>query len=193
MRPKLKIIYSDIYDRSVYDWKFNDEKYDSYRKDTQEFPRYVKKLQVKWDKINDKVFLTTSKVSGLKWKENVISCYVVPKVRPFSDPLTINTSNELDFQIETITHELVHRLLHQNIDKIKSEKFKKEFKSESMSTYNHILVHAILKLTYLHMFGEYKTKQYIKKYDKLPKSYQRVWEIVGKYGAKELISDFISK
>jgi len=54
-----------------------------------------------------------SKITNLNWSEKQIICYVVGKAIPFSDPLTLPVYKKIDYAVDMLTHELIHRLFTQ--------------------------------------------------------------------------------
>lgn len=183
-KPELWIYYSNIYDKRIHEWKGL-----KYKDFSTEGYEYRKRLQEIWDKVERKVFNTISKVSGLEWHKPIIDCYVVQKAIPFSMPLTIRIKKDMEDQIETIIHELIHNILVQNRDRRKKKDYRRYGKL-SKTTKIHILVNAIEKETLLKIYGKRKTKRLIKKYEKWP-DYKKAWEIVEKEGSKKIIKDCI--
>ena len=195
--PKIKFRYSNIYNKnySKYKWvqerlKKEGKKYPSYEK----IMKYIKEIEPIWRKIEKKVLTELSKISGLKWKEEKIICYVVGYATPFSDPLTMPIyQRNQDYFIDTLIHELIHQLFTQQGNSNKSSKswkyiFKK-YKKESYNTKIHIPLHAIHSCIYLKFFTEKRMQKGIDYISFLP-DYKRSWEIVQKEGYKEIINEF---
>ena len=186
MKPKLRIEYYWIYDKQIQEWKGL-----KYTTDYKKAKKYRDKLQKKWNKFDKKIFDSISKVSGLKWKKQVIDCYLVTKTTPFSMPMTIPMRTGMRELIETITHELVHNILVQNWDRIIKKDYKKKYGEMSKKAEIHILVHSILKEAMINVFGEKKTKEYIKKKQENLSDYKTAWDIVEKEGSKKIIKECI--
>lgn len=186
IKPQLIIEYSWIYDKQIQEWKGL-----KYTTDYKKAKKYRDKLQKKWNKFDKKIFDSISKVSGLKWKKQVIDCYLVTKTTPFSMPMTIPMRTGMRELIETITHELVHNILVQNWDRIIKKDYKKKYGEMSKKAEIHILVHSILKEAMINVFGEKKTKKYIKKKQENLSDYKTAWDIVEKEGSKRVIIDCI--
>ena len=182
----LNFNYSWIYDQNIHWWNRKRLNPNSYKKTSS----YIKKLENKWNKIDKTVFDTISELSNLKWKNKEIECYVVNAlIYSFSVPLTITTKNDLDQQIEILIHELIHNIWIQNLDKIKIKDYNKYGKL-NQNTKIHILVHAIEKEVLIKLFGDEKTKKYIKTYDK-SSDYKKAWNIVEKEGSRRIIREWI--
>lgn len=187
--PKLRIIYSWVYDGVLHE--YHKKKY--LKKEYKEGLVRAKRLQKRWDKIEAKVFRAMSKVSGLKWKDKVIDCFIVKYVSmPFSQPMTIWMWQKGEYLLETIVHELVHQLFIQNQGRVKysDSRIAKKYKKESLNVRIHTPTHAVLKLTLEKVFGKEKTKHFIKAYNHLPE-YKKAWQIVEKEGAENIIKDAI--
>ncbi len=194
MNPEIEFRYSGIYDaryrNSIKIQEFlkkNKEKYPSI--DTIE--KYISKIKPLWKEHEKKILIGLSKITGLKWKEERIICYIIGYGRCFSDPLTVKLfKNKNDF-IDTLTHELIHQIQFQNDNKLKKWwKFVyKRYRKESRLTKNHILLHAIHSRLMLDLFGEKRLKREIKNSQKFP-DYKRSWDIVEKEGYENIIKEF---
>lgn len=193
MIPKIIFKYSWIYDQN---WKMWIK---CYKKEAREWPSYKKILKYivtveKLWKINGNAILKElSKVTGLKWKSDVI-CYVVGRCRPFSDPLTLPVYNKQPNKfIDVLTHELIHNLFTQGQNFKKSKKaheyIEEKHNNESLTTKHHILVHAIHTHIYLKFFNEKRLERDIKWSNPYP-DYKRAWEIVKREGYKNIIQEF---
>ena len=197
MIPEIEFRYSNIYDDSYrnYLWvqkrlKKEKRKYPSHR----EILNYIKKIEEVWDKIEKNVLKELSNISGLKWKEKKIICYVVGYANPFSDPLTIPIYiKDYDYFIDILIHELIHQIFTQegNLDKSKKSwnyLFKK-YKKETWNTKIHIPLHAIHSQIYLKFFNKNRMQKDIS-YVSGFKDYKRSWEIVLKETPDKIIKDF---
>jgi hypothetical protein len=126
---KLVFKYSDIYDAH---WK--------------EFMRAIRKTSDYWiyklpypkeeaiekyvDKLNSGRGLWPGKdgerclkmiepLTGLKWKEKTIACYIVGNCIPFSSPLTVFMTYDYQTLLNNLTHELIHIILSDNYLQLK--------------------------------------------------------------------------
>jgi hypothetical protein len=185
MIPKLKIVYSGIYDEMLH--AYHRKSYTKQARIAGE--RYARALQRKCDRIMPRAFQTMASISGLRWRERVIWGYVVRYLRHpgISHPLTLRMNQNWQGQIELLIHELAHQLIVQNLDKsrFKQSWIWRKYKNENPRTLWHIPVHAILKLTLSKLFGTKATARHIAKY-KLA-DYKRAWQIVEIEGAEKLI------
>jgi hypothetical protein len=185
MIPKIVFTYSWIYHQL---WK-KQLKYDE--RSINKFHRYIKKVERYWNKHDKKILKEISKVSGLKWKEKTIKCYIVEDIAPFSDPLTISIYDDITWFVDSLTHELIHQIFIQNeatMNKSFDYLFRK-YKKEPLNTVIHIPVHAIHAAVFLKVFGKKRLNREInimKKYA----AYGKSWKIVQNEGHENIIKEF---
>lgn len=194
--PKVEFVCSWIYHRNWEEWiklypKAKKQPYPSWG----EVIKYSKKIESRWRRVESKILKELSKVAGLKWKKQTIPCYLVGKCRSFSDPLTLHISYKTDNRfIDVLTHELIHQLFIQNLketDKVWVY-LRKKYSKESITTQNHIFLHAIHQNVLLKLFGKRRLNEDISWSKDFP-DYKRSWEIVGKEGYKNVIKEFTSR
>lgn len=190
--PRVSIVYSPIYDKELHrilnlgkklKSEFNWNEREKYGKD------YAKKLQEKWDSGPYKSLSVMSKVSGLPWRESVVTCYLISNeeyFRSFSDPLTVRIRENMEECIDVLIHEMTHRLLLQNMDKVKNNSVLVKYRNENETTRHHIPVFAILKALYQELYGLDKFQKIKSRYKNKP-HYLRAIEIVEKEGIENLL------
>ena len=190
---KIIFRYSRIYDeiwREVMKNKKKDKDYPSQRK----ILNYIKKVEQLWRKDERKIFTELSKITGLKWKEEKMVCYVIGRSRPFSDPLTMPIyKRTLDRFIHILIHEFIHNLFVQNFKESKKAftYFRKKYEKENWSTVLHIIVHAIHSHIFLKFHNEKQLKREIEIASGFPNpAYKKSWQIVQKEGYKNIIQEF---
>lgn len=100
--PKIKFIHSFPYDRMLTGYE---NKTCSERR-VKEVGRHIKRLQIRWSKINNSAFRTLETIIKNKWQEKEIRCYVVKhfKYSGISNPLTIKLAPDFDFILATLIH-----------------------------------------------------------------------------------------
>ena len=188
MKPKIEFVYSVIYD-SQYREFFKIKKYPS----RNSIIKYIKEIKKIWNKQEIKILKEISKVSGLKWKEKEIKCYVIGAGRPISNPLTISIFyyKNKNYFVDSLTHELIHQIQMQ--DDGKWHKWwgylEKTYGRESFTTKAHISIHAIHWKLILNLFDEKRLKNEIK-FSSRWKEYERSREIVEKEGYGNIIKKF---
>lgn len=148
---------------------------------------HVRKMEREWAKHGRKILREIVRVTRLKWREKEIVCYITAGVIPYSDPLTLNLRSDID----TLTHELIHRILSdpENWKRIKYNwmKLMKKYKDEPQKTKTHVIVHSIHAAILEKLFGENRLINE-KKAVRDPK-YIRSWEIVDLDGYENIIKE----
>jgi len=192
--PKIIFTYSLTYDQNCKEWTKlflkKRVKYPSSRK----VISYTKEVKTLWKKYEKRILEELSRITGLKWKEDEIPCYVVGRIIPFSDPLTLPFyEKHPDYFIDVLVHELIHQLFTQNGNLKRSEKawkfINRKYKKESRNTRIHIPVHAFHSHIYLKFFDENRLRRDINLIKSAP-DYIKSWELVKKTGYKKIIDEF---
>lgn len=190
--PKVVFRYSRIYDqvyrRSKVKLRRGPKKYPS----TKKILKYIKRVEKLWRKDERKVLSEISKAIGLKWKSKFIICYVVGRSIPFSSPLTMPIyEKHPDYFVDVLTHELIHNLFVQNMDKSKRawNYIFKRYKRFSWNTKTHIPLHAIHTHIYLKFYSEKRLERDIRLISFLP-DYDKSWRTVQKEGYEKIIKEF---
>jgi hypothetical protein len=198
MIPKIRFIYSTIYDNH---WKENaqynptykimrNEKYPS----QEEIKKYMKKIQKEWGKIEGNILKELAKIAHLKWSAKYIRAYVVGYATPFSDPLTIPIyPNNFSWFIDVLTHELIHQLFFQKGNDEKTRKawnyFFKRYSRETERTIIHIPLHAI----HAHIYKKYYPKERFEREINIMKrfpDYKRSWDIVMQETPEKILTEW---
>lgn len=187
--PRIEFCYSWVYDNHWREFYPNCEGYPS----SEKIEKNLLRIKTEWQKCGDEILKELEKISGLKWRDKTIPCYVVGKCIPFSSPLTIMVYGDypLDYVADVLTHELVHRLLIQNetqTGNIWKYLFRK-YKKEEFNTIIHIPVHAIHCHIFMKYFGEERLKREMEIMKDLP-DYKRSWNIVMEEGAEKIMEEF---
>ncbi len=193
--PKINFIYSWVYDNHWREVYKKEKDYPSERK----IRNYIEKVEKLWKKKDKKILEEMAKISGLKWKDKGINCYVVGRCRPFSCPLTMPVYLKYpDYFIDVLIHELFHQLFIQDETfvrngRTKSKKvwdyFFRKYKNESLVTKIHIPLLAMHKYIYLKFFDENRLERDKEQIKRL-KDYKKAWEVVEKEGYKNIIKNF---
>src|SRR3989338_8359521 len=150
--PHVVFTYSDVYDLTLQRKPYTD-------KGLMKGWRFSQKVQKRWNKVERKTLGAMSRVSGLKWQEDKIDCFLVTKSKhyhAFSYPLTLTMWNNISWMFFILIHELGHRLKVQNSKNLKPLR-KSGLKSYSKETPNvrvHLAVMAIEFLTIKKLYGK---------------------------------------
>jgi len=190
--PKIVFKYSWIYDQI---WKEvlldKKKKYPLPRK----ILNYIKKVEKIWRKEEKKVLTELTRITYLKWKVKSISCYIVGRCKPFSEPLTMPIYEKYpDYFIDVLTHELIHQLFIQNEKELEKSwhYIWRKYKRETNKTKIHIPLYAIHSYIYYKFFNEKRLKRDIKLISFLP-DYKKSWQIVQKESYKDIINEFVKR
>jgi hypothetical protein len=191
IKPKLIIKYSRIYDGVLHQFRGLD-----FKDERTKYQTYCNGLQKMWERRD--LFSIISRISGLPWKEKEIPCYIVKSGACLSDPLTVvtdsiqveSTVKRKGIQVRIIIHELIHRLLDQNADRVK---YPKRYNKLSETVREHVLVHAIQKEVLATFYLPEKRKYIGHNVPSSDPKYAEAWDIVNKEGAKKIIKECIKK
>lgn len=189
--PEIRFKYSWVYDDHWRAFYSEEKEWPSCKK----LEGNIVRIEREWQKKGELVLKEMSKISGLKWREKNIDCYVVGKCMPFSFPLTIMAYKDhpIDYTVDVLTHELVHQLFCQGDNEKQSYKaweyFYKRYKAEEFNTIIHIPVHAIHYHIFMKFFGEKRLKREMDSMNRFP-DYKRAWDIVLEEGAENIIAEF---
>ena len=191
MISKVVFKYSHVYDEVLHN--LNKEKKLLERK---EVYRFIKKFEKIWDKKEKKTLSELSRITGLKWKEKTVNCYVVSYSIPFSDPMTVPVYRGIDQFIDTLVHEMIHQLFIQGDNMERARKswnyFFKKYENESFKVKTHIPLHALHKHIYLKYFDKKRLDNDYNRIRRLP-DYKRSWDIVNEECYDKIIKKFKSR
>lgn len=193
--PKIRIKYNRFLDPIFKAYIKSNPKWKDWVEPTEaEVKERVKKYKEEWAKYEKEILEGICNVLGLNFSQNIIDVHIVSgNDRQFSNPVVIKSGFEPDEFIESLMHELIHRLFSDNIQNIIASKiFLEMFPDENELTRNHIITHAALKFIYVDILKD-KEKLEIN-IEKSSKSsfpeYKHAWILVEKMGYKELIAEF---
>lgn len=154
----------------------------------------VAQYQKAWKPLEQNILLGMTGLLGLSFRQNIIDVSIAPWFNAFSDPMVIGVMQEPDVFVDTLTHELLHRLLTDNTaiphETLLLSEWQKLFgKNHTFGTTVHIPVHAVHKAIYLDVLkAPERLERDIeanKKYD--AKDYVAAWDYVEKHDYKEII------
>ena len=79
----------------------------------------VKKYKEEWAKYENKILEGVCEMLGLNFNQNIIDVHIVSgNDRQFSNPVVIKSGFEPDEFIESLSHELIHRLFSNNLQNV---------------------------------------------------------------------------
>ncbi len=192
MIPKIVFKYSLIYDEH---WKeyYALKKWECSWYKPEEIEGYIEDFKKIWCQKEQEILKELSEVSGLKWQEPVIVCYIVGKCIPFSDPLTMHPYKDKTLFNDVLIHELIHQLFIQNEAEKAWEHIENKYPNESFRVRVHIVLNAILSHIYYKFYDESRLKRDVARANTLESIYARAWDIVQKEGYEKIIKEFKSK
>jgi len=193
--PKINFEFSWIYNNNWKQWiKCYNIRSDYWPSDDG-IKKFIVKANNYWKRFNKQILEEASRISKLNWKEKTMKCYIVGNCIPFSNPLTMFTTSDLDNFVDVLTHELLHELLW---DKNKSETRKAwDYIFKKYSKYNeHVLAHIPLYAVHEHLYLKFGWKNRLEKDQKpMPDwpNHAKAWEIVEEEGHQNIIDEFIKR
>ncbi len=157
----------------------------------------TKIYQKEWMKYGDDILSALFEITGLKFERNKIDIFIVSGVlRSYSNPIIISGSLKIEPFIDILTHELIHLLILDNKIETRVHKYIDDiYPMQSKTTRSHILVFAIQTHIFIKVFNDKKriitAMERSKKHG--TKEYSVAWEIVNKFGYKNVIEGIKNK
>ncbi|MBU4224021.1 hypothetical protein KJ934_02270 [Patescibacteria group bacterium] len=191
--PKIIIEYNRFLDPIFINYVKSNPEWENYPiPEKENVLERVENYKKEWTKYEQRILLGLCDITGLEFNRDVIDVYIVSvNPRQFSNPIIIKSGFSPDEFVDTLTHELIHRLLVLN--KIKKEIIvDNKYFTESEIIKNHIIVHALLKYIYLDILKDNSRleKNILRSKNHGTNEYTRAWEIVEQEGYKNLIKGF---
>lgn len=204
MIPKIKFIWSYLYQLEIHSQKVDTEEYNY-----EEYEKYVldfiKELEKEWEKFGKSILEYMKNLTGLKWNREAIECYVIKisTYTPISSPLTIPIQLQagkeiytlsIDRYIDMLIHELIHNLFidNKNTDDYFMYLINEKYKNEEFNTAIHVPIHTIHKKIFLKFFDKKRLESEINMSSYYP-AYKRSWEIVNQIGEDKIIEEMKKK
>lgn len=174
MLPKIKFDYSMPLDCLF--TRFLGKKYDE-AKQTAKAEEYLRLLDEYWGKVNDKVFKEIENASGIKWRKEKITCYLVKhSLASISKPLIVKIGCDLERTALVLVHELVHKNLSSKKHEDCLKLLQARLKNQSAITRRHVIVNLVLLKVVPKLFGKTCFKRMLKKDCKL-RDYAKAWKL----------------
>ena len=193
--PKIRIKYNRFLDPIFKTYIKSNPKWKNWAEPTEvEVKERVKKYKEEWTKYEKKILEGICELLDLDFSQNIIDVHIVSgNDRQFSNPIVIKSGFKPDEFIESVSHELIHRLFSDNDRGVVAGKILLEmFPDENELVRNHIITHSALKFIYLDIL---ENKEMLEKnIERSSKSslseYKKAWDIVEERGYKELVVEF---
>jgi hypothetical protein len=155
----------------------------------------VKKYRKAWGPEEQKILTAMCDITELTFYQNVIDVYIAPWFNAFSSPLVIGVTKKPEQFVDTLTHELLHRLFTDNIIITPKTELLKEWQKlfgeeHTFTTVVHIPVHAVHKAIYLDVLNSPKRlKADIEEVHTLKlDDYIKAWDYVDRHGHQKIIN-----
>jgi hypothetical protein len=159
----------------------------------EEYEAIVEKYDTWWSAIGTEILNGLCDILQLEYRQNIIDVYVAPWFSPISDPMVIGPAfHSQNTLINTLTHELIHRLLTDNTSTDYEHNFLADWKiifgdEHEFNTLVHIPVHAVMKRLYLDVINRPDLLQYDIEDVSNNKPYAQAWDYVNDNDYVELI------
>ena len=155
--------------------------------------RLIKDREKEWKKVGRKILRAMQRIAGLNFYQNLIDVYFVYGWRAaFSNPMVLSMRYQGEEFIDILTHELLHRLLTDNIQGKDGGLWLAKIYpgAKDIKVACHVLVHAIHKEIYLTVLKRPDRLKYdVNKCQDWP-AYKRAWQIVTTHGHLNIIDRF---
>ena len=175
---KIKFNYSIPYDRMLTD--MSEMSYDETQEE--EIKDYIQRLNkfLERNSLLDKVVKEIEKVSGLKFKNKNLDCFIVKNMKyfAFSHPLTIKMNENFESLKGVLVHELIHILVVDHGVKI-SELLNSNYSEENLDFKIHLPVLLVQKKVLENLFGTYYFKKVLREEEDC-EGLEEIWSRVDK-------------
>lgn len=147
-----------------------------------------------WQPYSERILRGICDILDLQFTQNVIDIYVSPWFNPISDPMVIGPAfDSEDILINTIAHELIHRLITDNTAIDYEHDFISDWKklfgdSHDWNTLVHIPVHATMKVLYIDVLNRPDLFKLDIEEVKDNKPYVDAWTYVNKHNYKDIVA-----
>lgn len=158
----------------------------------EEMTEIIAGYQKAWQPYEKKIMTGLCELTGLEFRQNIIDVNIAPWFRAFSDPMVIGVTYKPDRFLEILAHEMIHRLLTDNLqtsyDTDYVDEWKKIFGNEHEdNVLIHIPVHAILQALFDDVLHEPTRTKNDRKLCKQWRAYDDAWIYVAEHGYKQVI------
>lgn len=120
-----------------------------------EYEKIAEQYETWWRPHNDTILRGLYDILDLEFRQNIIDVYVAPWFNPISDPMVVGPAfKSEDAFVNTLTHELIHRLLTDNTSINYDHDLLSDWKQlfgdvHETNTLIHIPVHAVMNKLYI--------------------------------------------
>ncbi len=166
----------------------------------EDYEEIVQKYRGWWVPYNNDILHGICDTLCLEFRQNIIDINIAPWFSPISDPMVIGPAfNSQDSLINTITHEMIHRLITDNTSVVYEHDFIGDWKklfgeNHDWNTLVHIPVYATMKKLYLDILNRPDLYELDMKEVADNRPYVDAWSYVNSHDYEAIISSLdISK
>lgn len=159
----------------------------------EEYEQVAEQYREWWAPHNDKILHGLCEMLDLEFRQNIIDINVAPWFNPISDPMVIGPAfKSEDALVNTIAHELIHRLITDNTSVNYDHDFLADWKklfgeNHDWNTLVHIPVHAVMKKLYLDVIDRPDLLRFDIKDVKADPPYAAAWSYVESGNYKNIV------
>lgn len=165
---------------------------DLHKLDYKFIQRTLNRYEKAWRPYENKLVQGMCELFELEFRQNTIDIFAAPFYRSFSSPMFIATKYTSDRAVDVITHEILHRLLSDNLQVDSSKPYVREWK-KAIGTHDnfniavHIPVHAALQALFDDVINEPERTLRDKRLCQQWSDYDAAWKYVDRVGYKTVI------
>lgn len=158
-----------------------------------EYEKIAQKYQEWWRPYNDSALQGICSILDLQFRQNIIDVNIAPWFSPISDPMVIGPAFESqDELVNTIIHEMIHRLITDNTSIEYNHDFISDWKklfggSHDWNTLVHIPVHAVMKKLYLDILNRPDLIELDMEQLREQQAYSDAWRYVNENNYSEIV------
>lgn len=160
--------------------------------DDQEMEQIVAQYITAWHPYEQQVIHGMCELLGLEFRQNIIDVNIAPWFYAFSDPMVIGVTYSPDRFVEVLTHEILHRLLTDNVQTAYTTNYRGEWiklfgKGHTFGALVHIPVHATMQALFDDVLQEPQRTKHDRELCKKWPDYAWAWQYVEKHGYDNII------
>jgi len=181
--PEIRIKYAWLLTQQVAEPMLAYYDPDSKLRERKEYEAIAAQYEKWWMPHEQRILEAMHEVTGLTFKQNVIDVHVAPFFYAFSSPLVIGVQFQSQQKlVSTLTHELVHRLLMDNVshdDSNTIDEWTQLFGERDFVELVHIPVHSVMHEVFIDKLSE---PLFLKSEGLEHASYRNSWKYVEEQG-----------
>lgn len=158
----------------------------------EEYEKRAEEYETAWKPYEKKIIEGMCELLDLEFRQNIIDVNIAPWFRAFSDPMVIGVKYTHERFVEILTHELIHRLLTDNLQSDYHTPYRARWEKlfgddHSFGTLVHIPVHAVYQALFDDVVKEPAKTDNDKRLMAQYEDYRNAWKYVNERGYREII------